>query len=86
MLYILRPCHVQVVILIGGGSSALDISMEIAHVAKEVHVASRSTKVGALGNLSGYDNLKLHSTVKVIKPRLWYMVIEGSGWSELGRE
>ncbi|KAL6317898.1 hypothetical protein AAG906_030805 [Vitis piasezkii] len=32
--------------------------MDIAQVAKEVHIASRSAKVGVLGNMSSYDNLK----------------------------
>ena len=65
------PYHGQVVILIGVGSSALDISMDIAQVAKEVHIASRSAKVGVLGNVSGYDNLKLHPMVEVRISGIW---------------
>lgn len=57
----------QVVIVIRSGSSALDISMEIAQVAKEVHIASRSPKVGVLGNLSSCHNLKLHHMTKVLE-------------------
>ena len=59
------PFRDLVVILRGVGSSALDISMNIAQVAKEVHIASRSTKVGVLGNMFGYDNLRLHPMVKI---------------------
>ncbi|KAL6315607.1 hypothetical protein AAG906_002779 [Vitis piasezkii] len=54
------PFRDLVVILRGVGSSVLDISMNIAQVAKEVHIASRSAKVGVLGNMFGYDNLRLH--------------------------
>ena len=59
------PFRDLVVILIGVGSSDLDIFMDIAQVAKEVHIASRSAKVGVLGNMSSYDNLKLHPMVKI---------------------
>uniref|UniRef100_F6GYB2 Flavin-containing monooxygenase n=1 Tax=Vitis vinifera TaxID=29760 RepID=F6GYB2_VITVI len=60
------PFRDLVVILRGVGSSALDISMNIAQVAKEVHIASRSTKVGVLGNMFGYDNLRLHPMIESI--------------------
>uniref|UniRef100_F6HCZ1 Flavin-containing monooxygenase n=1 Tax=Vitis vinifera TaxID=29760 RepID=F6HCZ1_VITVI len=40
--------------------------MDIAQVAKEVHIASRSAKVGVLGNVSGYDNLKLHPMIESV--------------------
>ena len=68
---VLRTYYAQVVILIGSGSSALDMSLEIAQVANEVHIASRSSKVGVLGNLSSYDNLKLHLMTKVIISGIW---------------
>lgn len=42
-------CNGQVVILIGNAFSADDISRDIAQVAKEVHVASRSVDDSILG-------------------------------------
>ncbi|KAH7514131.1 hypothetical protein FEM48_Zijuj11G0056300 [Ziziphus jujuba var. spinosa] len=67
------PCAViseldklQVVILIGSAASAADISRELAGVAKEVHVASRSVGDGATGKRPDYDNLWLHSMIKSV--------------------
>ncbi|KAK6947601.1 Flavin monooxygenase-like, partial [Dillenia turbinata] len=56
-----EPFRDQVVILIGSSASAADISRDIAGVAKEVHVASRSS--AALGKLPGYENIWLHSMI-----------------------
>lgn len=47
-------------ILIGGSVSADDISRDIAGVAKEVHIASRSVADG----ITPKHNLWLHSMVK----------------------
>ena len=66
-------CNGQVVILIGNAFSADDISRDIAQVAKEVHVASRSVDDRMLGKQPGYDNMWLHSRVKVFS--LWYKAI-----------
>ncbi|KAM5572836.1 hypothetical protein ABKV19_012741, partial [Rosa sericea] len=69
----------QVVILIGSSSSATDISRDIAGVAKEVHISSRSvasetnekkpcfntTRLNAMIN-SGYDNMWLHSKIESV--------------------
>lgn len=52
----------QIVVIIGMGSSAQDISKEISHVAKEIHLASRSTDV-IIGKLDGHDNIWQHSMV-----------------------
>lgn len=49
--------------MIGSAASAVDISRDIAGVAKEVHVASRSVGDGSIGKQPGYDNLWLHSMV-----------------------
>ena len=53
----------QVVILIGSGPSALDISIDIVQVAKEVHVASRSAKVEVFRELFVCHNIQLHPMV-----------------------
>ncbi|KAK8578192.1 hypothetical protein V6N13_047046 [Hibiscus sabdariffa] len=55
------PFRDQVVILIGSSSSAVDICREVAAVAKEVHVASRSVADETYTKQPGYDNLWLHS-------------------------
>jgi cation diffusion facilitator CzcD-associated flavoprotein CzcO len=49
--------------LIGSSASGLDISREIAAVAKEVHIAARTFVDGTLGKQAGYDNLWLHPMV-----------------------
>ncbi|KAM6587619.1 hypothetical protein CsatA_010224 [Cannabis sativa] len=59
-----EPFRDQVVILIGSAASAVDISRDIAAVAKEVHVACRSITDATLGKQPGYDNLWIHSTIK----------------------
>lgn len=51
-------------ILIGSSASSDDISREIAGVAKEVHVASRSVADKTYQEQPGYDNMWLHSMVK----------------------
>ena len=51
------------VVLIGNSSSGLDISREIAGVAKEVHVTARSVLSETCERQPGYDNLWLHSMV-----------------------
>ncbi|ONI06693.1 hypothetical protein PRUPE_5G074900 [Prunus persica] len=59
-----EPFRDQVVILIGGAASSADISRELAGVAKEVHIASRSVADEAIGKQPGYDNMWLHSMIK----------------------
>lgn len=58
-----EPFQDLVVVLIGSAASAVDISRDIAQVAKEVHVTSRSYEVETLGMQSGYDNLWLHPMI-----------------------
>ncbi|KAI3895360.1 hypothetical protein MKW92_027798 [Papaver armeniacum] len=59
-----EPLNGQVVLIIGNSVSAEDISKEISTVAKEVHVASRSTMDALLTKRFGCDNMWLHSMVK----------------------
>ncbi|XP_026394350.1 flavin-containing monooxygenase FMO GS-OX-like 3 [Papaver somniferum] len=59
-----EPFSGQVVLIIGNSVSAEDISKEISIVAKEVHVASRSTMDALLTKRFVYDNMWLHSMVK----------------------
>ncbi|KAJ7959883.1 Flavin-containing monooxygenase [Quillaja saponaria] len=60
------PFKDQVVILIGSAASAVDISRDIAGVAKEVHVAARSVGSYTLGKQPGHDNLWLHSMISCV--------------------
>lgn len=55
--------------MIGSSASAVDISRDIAGVAKEVHVASRSVADETYEKLTGHANLWLHSMVKAMLPR-----------------
>jgi len=54
------------VVLIGSSMSAADLSIEIAEVAREVHIASRSVADETYEKQPGHDNLWLHSMVKVL--------------------
>ncbi|KAK9056262.1 hypothetical protein SSX86_027352 [Deinandra increscens subsp. villosa] len=57
-----EPFQDQVVIIIGDGSSAYDISRELATIAKEVHLSSRSPNV-KLTKLNKYNNVWQHSKI-----------------------
>ncbi|WCJ25979.1 Flavin-containing monooxygenase family protein [Euphorbia peplus] len=61
-----EPFQDQVVVLIGNSSSASDISMEIARVAKEVHIASRAVASETYEKRPGYDNMWLHSMIECV--------------------
>lgn len=61
-----EPFKGQVVVLIGSSSSAADISREIAEVAKEVHIASRSVNDNATGQVQGTANLWIHPMIERI--------------------
>ncbi|KAL2348139.1 hypothetical protein Fmac_002139 [Flemingia macrophylla] len=58
-----QPFQDQVVVLIGSSASAVDISRDIAIVAKEVHVAARSVENEKLGKMPGHENMWLHSMI-----------------------
>ncbi|XP_010546436.1 PREDICTED: flavin-containing monooxygenase FMO GS-OX-like 4 [Tarenaya hassleriana] len=59
-----EPFKDQVVVLIGSSASADDISRDIAAVAKEVHVVSRSNSADSYIEQPGYDNLRMHSMIE----------------------
>ncbi|XP_073287855.1 flavin-containing monooxygenase FMO GS-OX-like 4 [Primulina huaijiensis] len=61
-----EPYRNQIVVLIGSAASANDISRDIAEVAKEVHIASRSVQIEELGKLSGHENIWLHSMISYV--------------------
>ncbi|KAF3496792.1 hypothetical protein DY000_02057834 [Brassica cretica] len=61
------PFKDQVVIVIGSSASGVDICRDIAKVAKEVHVSSRSTSLETYEKLPGYDNLWLHPTIETAR-------------------
>ncbi|WJX60433.1 hypothetical protein P8452_45640 [Trifolium repens] len=61
-----EPFQDQVVVLIGGAASAVDISRDVATVAKEVHIAARSVQEDKLGKLPGHDNMWLHSMIESV--------------------
>ncbi|XP_040987318.1 flavin-containing monooxygenase FMO GS-OX-like 4 isoform X3 [Juglans microcarpa x Juglans regia] len=59
-----EPFRDQVVVLIGSSVSAIDISRDMAGVAKEVHIAARTVGDGTFGKQHGYDNMWLHPMVE----------------------
>ncbi|XP_059318260.1 flavin-containing monooxygenase FMO GS-OX5-like isoform X2 [Lycium ferocissimum] len=52
----------QIVVVIGGGPSGLDISRDIATVAKQVHLSRKPSEIG-FSNLDSYANLWNHSQI-----------------------
>ncbi|XP_047083431.1 flavin-containing monooxygenase FMO GS-OX-like 2 [Lolium rigidum] len=58
-----EPFHDQVVVIIGYNPSGMDISRDIAGVAKEVHVSIRSAPYG-LQSTTAKANLLLHSMIE----------------------
>ncbi|TKY49679.1 Flavin-containing monooxygenase FMO GS-OX 3 [Spatholobus suberectus] len=60
-----EPFRGQVVVVIGFASSAFDISRDIAKVAKEVHIATRSPDVKVM-KLANHDNIWQHKMVKCV--------------------
>ncbi|KAJ3681872.1 hypothetical protein LUZ60_014445 [Juncus effusus] len=61
-----EPFLNQVVIIIGSSASAVDISRDIARLAKEVHIANRSANdlTTLPVKVTGYDNLWIHSMIE----------------------
>ncbi|CAI9105778.1 OLC1v1004791C2 [Oldenlandia corymbosa var. corymbosa] len=57
-----EPFRDQIVIVIGDGPSAQEISSEISKVAKEVHLVSRKSGV-VLKKMEGFDNLWQHPKI-----------------------
>ncbi|KAL3818199.1 hypothetical protein ACJIZ3_004104 [Penstemon smallii] len=62
-----EPFRDQVVVLIGSANSAADISRDIAKVAKQVHIASRSVQIELLGKLPGHDNIWSHPMIDSVR-------------------
>ncbi|KAK6142927.1 hypothetical protein DH2020_023275 [Rehmannia glutinosa] len=59
-----EPFKDQIVVVIGDGPSAIDISLETSKVAKEVHLSSRSPNV-KISKLDYGDNMWQHSMVMI---------------------
>ncbi|XP_043725021.1 flavin-containing monooxygenase FMO GS-OX5-like [Telopea speciosissima] len=60
-----EPFRDQIVVLIGNGPSADDISREISEVSKEVHIASRSPNV-KIGKFDNHCNIWQHSMIECV--------------------
>ncbi|KAL0904300.1 hypothetical protein M5K25_026392 [Dendrobium thyrsiflorum] len=58
-----EPFQGQVVVIIGSASSATDISKDIAGLAKEVHIASRSAPGGTPMKDPAHENIFIHSMI-----------------------
>lgn len=52
--------------MVGSSASAVDICRDLAGVAKEVHLVSRSVADGTYEKQPGFDNMWLHSMVKSV--------------------
>lgn len=63
LMYVSHYCF-KVVVVIGNYASGADISRDIASVAKEVHIASRTIAYDIYEKLPGLTNLWLHSMVR----------------------
>ncbi|KAI3741213.1 hypothetical protein L1987_58883 [Smallanthus sonchifolius] len=60
-----EPFRDQIVVVIGSGPSAVDISREIAMVAKEVHMSSRSPLV-KVAKSDKFNNMWQHSKINCV--------------------
>ncbi|CAK9166042.1 unnamed protein product [Ilex paraguariensis] len=60
-----EPFQDQIVVVIGNGPSGYEISLEIATVAKEVHISSRSPNVKC-SKLDNHENMWQHSEINNI--------------------
>ncbi|KAH9313935.1 hypothetical protein KI387_022562, partial [Taxus chinensis] len=61
-----EPFTNQVVVLIGSSASAIDISLELKTVAKEVHLSVRMTYIEHKDNPVNRLNVQLHPTVRYL--------------------
>ncbi|KAJ4754209.1 Flavin-containing monooxygenase [Rhynchospora pubera] len=59
-----EPFVNQAVIVIGSSASAVDISRDVARLAKEVHIASRSVTGRVPAKVPSYENMWFHSTIE----------------------
>ena len=57
------PLSVQKVVVVGMGTSGVDIALEISHVAKEVHIASRYSE-DRLGKVELCKNVWIQTEVQ----------------------
>jgi hypothetical protein len=53
--------------LIGSSESAFDISLEVARVAKEVHISARTVADETFGKQPVYDNMWLHPMIESVR-------------------
>ncbi|MED6109251.1 hypothetical protein PIB30_031690 [Stylosanthes scabra] len=72
-----EPFRDKVVVIIGFGASAFDISRDIAKVAKEVHLASRSPEIMVM-KVPNHDNIWQHKMVKYVTEESLVAFEEGS--------
>ncbi|XP_027355579.1 flavin-containing monooxygenase FMO GS-OX5-like [Abrus precatorius] len=56
-----EPFHDQIVLLVGNGPSAFDISLDILPVAKEVHIAAKPNPFGVR-----FENVRYHDMIKCV--------------------
>ncbi|KAJ1700106.1 hypothetical protein LUZ63_008618 [Rhynchospora breviuscula] len=63
-----EPYENQVVVIIGMGYSGFDISVEVASVAKEVHIAARKNSILKVGKIPGMENIFEHFEISHIEP------------------
>ncbi|CAL4923757.1 unnamed protein product [Urochloa decumbens] len=61
-----EPFRDQNVVVVGMGASGMDIALEISHVAKEVHIASRYSE-DRLGKVELHNNIWMHREVDCIQ-------------------
>ncbi|KAI7742065.1 hypothetical protein M8C21_030071, partial [Ambrosia artemisiifolia] len=66
----------QIVVVIGSGPSAVDISREIAMVSKEVHMSSRSPLV-KVAKSDKFNNMWQHSKINCISEDGWITFQDG---------
>ncbi|KAF8728067.1 hypothetical protein HU200_018644 [Digitaria exilis] len=72
-----EPFQNQIVVTVGMGASGIDIALDISHVAKEVHIASRYSE-DRLGKFNLYQNVWIHKEIECIQDDGKVRFAEGS--------
>ncbi|KAL1809267.1 hypothetical protein ACET3Z_026257 [Daucus carota] len=73
-----EPFHNQIVVMIGAGPSAYDISRDIAEVAKEVHLSSRNSTCGGFYKLVNLSNVRQHAEIDYVDESGRVAFVDGS--------
>ncbi|KAF9591780.1 hypothetical protein IFM89_007110 [Coptis chinensis] len=75
-----QPFVDEVVVVVGNSKSGTDISMEVLHVAKEVHLSAKSLEIseGLTNVIAKYQNLHLHPQIDSLQEDGQVLFVDGT--------